>query len=439
MPPTRQDPPGARPASSPDLSSRWESERAFRAMLWTFAGVLLVYSAVPIANALLGESIKDNAVWFAAGQHVVRGEQIYPERGQQFPFMYPPTAALLLAPVSLLGQTGLVVALVVLNLLAWIASILLAVRLASGTWQRQPLLVYALPNLFISVYAWSNFHLAQPSLLLLALMLGAFVLLQGRHRAWAGSLFALAAAIKAFPFLAIFYLIVRRQWLATAALLLTLAFLLLALPTPFRGFAQARTDLQRWTQGMLFKYDDQGVAQRPGRSHSWRNQSLVGVANRLLRPVDADADIAPHRPIYVNLANLSFTAVNGIILAAALALGLLFLGVMPRRAHRTSETDALEAALFLLLLLLFTPLSFGYLFAILMFPFTVIVWRLLRRPNPRLLTCLIASVLLLALTIPFQKMAQAYGNTALATIILFAALAWELQSSRRPPSSGVLK
>lgn len=418
--------------SNETRASRWNSEAAFRAMLWTFAGVLLIFSAVPIANALLGESIKDNVVWFAAGQHVLRGEQIYPERGQHFPFMYPPTAALLLAPVSALGQTGLVVALVFVNIAAWIACVLLAVRLATGSWERQHLLVYAIPNVIISVFAWSNFHLAQPSLLLLALILGAFVALQQKRGALAGALLALAAAIKAFPFLVIFYLVARRHWQATAALLLTLAFLLIVLPMPFRGFQQARTDLHRWTDGMLLKYDDQGVAQRPERSNSWRNQSIFGVANRLLRPIDADNDrFRTHTPIYVNLADLSFAMVNRIILGAGLLLGLIYLGVMPRSRQRTHETDAIEFALFLLLLLMFTPLSFGYLYASLLFPFTVIIARLLKRKNRGLLLSLIVSVLLLALTIPFQKMAQAYGNYLVATLILFCALALQLREAKR--------
>ncbi len=415
----------------------WQSERAFRAMLWTFAGMLVVYSAVPIANALLGESIKDNEVWFQTGQHVLRGEQIYPERGEHFRFMYPPSAALLLAPVSALGQLVLVVVLVLVNIAAWIASILLSVRLATGTWLRAPLLVYALPNLFISVYAWSNFHLAQPSLLLLALILGGFVALQQTRGALAGVLFAFAAAIKAFPFLAIVYLIVRRRWLATASMLLALAFLLLALPTPFRGFTQARSDLQRWTEGMLLKYDEQGVAQRPERGNSWRNQSIFGLAHRLLRPIDADGNRwVAHTPIYVNVADLSFTAVNRIIAGAGLMLGLIYLAVMPRRAQRTRETDAIEFALFLLMLLMFTPLSFGYLFASLLYPFTVVIWRLLQRQNRRLLICLSISLALLALTIPFQKMAQAYGNTFLATLILFSVLAWELWTLKRSTPAG---
>ncbi len=413
------------------LVARLDHDRAFRLMLWLFGAVLLVFAAIPIANALLGESIKDYELWHATGQQILHGEQIYPQGETKFPFMYPPSAALLLAPVSLLGKTGVVVALVLVTAAAWFASIVLSVRLATGEWRRQHLLVYLMPSLVVIVYVWSNFHLGQPSLLLLALLLGAFVALQQKRNVLAGSLIALAAAIKAFPFIAIVYLLYRRYWIAAASLLLTLAFLLIVLPTTFRGFNQARTDLQRWTEGMLLKYDEKGVAQRPGRSNSWRNQSIFGVANRLLRQIDADEQYGLHPPRYTNVADLSFTAVNRIILAIAFVLGLIFIAVMPQRERRTSETDAMEFALFILLMLIVTPLAFGYLFACLLYPFTVVAVRLRKSPSRPLLICAIATVLLLALTIPWQKTAQGYGNTFFATLILFAALATELWRTKR--------
>src|SRR5205085_3177474 len=102
----------------------------------------------------------------------------------------------------------------------------------------------------------------------------------------AGALVAIAAAIKAFPAIAIVYLIYRRYWLAAASFVLTLVFLLIVLPIPFRGWDLAKQDLQRWSNGMLFKYDENGVGQRLGRSTSWKNQSIWGVANRLLRHVE---------------------------------------------------------------------------------------------------------------------------------------------------------
>ena len=411
-----------------DFAARLNTDRAFRAVLWLFAAVLLVFAAIPVANALLDESIKDYELWHDTGRRVLNGDAIYPERNQKFPFMYPPPCALFLAPVSLLGKTGVVVALVLVNAAAWLASILLAVRLATGEWKRQHLLVYAIPSLVIVVYAWSNFHLGQPSLVLLALMLGSFVALQARRGVIAGGLIALAAAIKAFPFIIIVYLLYRRSWVAVASLLLTLGFLLLVLPAPFRGFEQARDDLQRWTEGMLLKYDDTGIAQRPGRSNSWKNQSIFGVANRLLRHVDYDEQFAAHTPLYANVADLSFSTVNRIIVGSGLLLGLVYVAVMPRRSRRTGETDALEFALLVLLILLFTPLAFGYLFACLLFPMTVIVRRLLQEPRSALLVPTLVAVALLTLTIPLQRTAQAYGNTFFATLILFGALAYELWS-----------
>lgn len=429
---------GAEAAQGSRFIDRLNTDASLRLILWLFGAVLLVFGAIPIINLLLGESLKDYKLWYETGQQIINGEAIYPTRNQKFPFMYPPACALFLAPISLLGQAGLLATLVLVNAAAWVASIVLAVRLATGTWARPHLLIYVVPSLLIVVYAWSNFHLGQPSLVLLALILGAFVALQTRRQALAGILIAIAAAIKAFPFILIVYLVYRRYWWATASLLVSLAFLLLVLPAPFRGWDQARADLQRWTEGMLLKYDDTGIAQRPGRSNSWKNQSIFGVANRLLRHVDADDQFAHHTPVYVNVADLSFTTVNKIIVGLALLFGGVYIAVLPRRRRRTAETDAIEFALLVLLILIFTPLAFGYLFACLLYPFTVVVRQLLARENRALCGAAAAAVLLLLLTIPFQRTAQAYGNTMLATMILFAALSFELWRIKRQPAAAAI-
>jgi hypothetical protein len=411
---------------------RIDNDRVFRLLVWFFGLTLLTFAAFPIANALLpGKSIKDYELWYDTGQRVVHGAPIYPGPFRKFPFMYPPACAIFFAPFSLLGQVGLVVALVLVNVAAWAASIVFAVRIATGEWRRAHPLLYAIPSALIAVYAWSNFHIGQPTLVLLALMLGAFVALQSRRQPIAGALIAIAAAVKAFPFVAIVYLLYRRYWIAAASLVLTLAFLLLVLPAPFRGLQQAATDLRLWTGGMLLKYDDTGMAQRPGRSNSWKNQSIFGVANRLLRHVDYDDRFGRHTPVYTNIADLSFKAVNRIIVGLALLCGLAYVAVMPSRHRRTRETDALEFACLVLLMLMFTPLSFGYLFASLLFPFTVVVQRLLTTRAKRLLVLTAIAVLLLALTVPAQRTAQALGNTFFATAILFVALALELFDIKR--------
>lgn len=397
-------------------------------MLWVFGFVLLVLVLVPIWHAVRGHSTKDYWVWYQTGQTVLQGGEIYPNQWRKFPFMYPPPCALFLAPVSALGLTGLVIVLALVNAVAWICCIIFSVRLAIGDNRRAHLLVYFLPGLVMGAHIWGNFLLGQPSLVLLALMLGAFLSLQRQPQWLAGGLIAVAAAIKAFPVIAIVYLLYRRYWMATASLVLTLTFLLIVLPIPVRGYAQAQQDLERWSNGMLFKYDESGVGQRLGRSTSWKNQSIWGVANRLLRHVEYDHKYEPHEPVYVNIADLDFDTVNRIIGGCALVLGLLYLIAMPRRMGRTPETDAIEFALLILLMLVFTPLSFGYLFAWLLYPLTVIVHRTVAGPGPHkiLAACTGSAVALLALSIPFRVIAQAYGNALFATLLLFAGLALEL-------------
>ncbi|MFZ1218070.1 MAG: hypothetical protein WAO00_02200, partial [Chthoniobacterales bacterium] len=140
-----------------------------------------------------------------------------------------------------------------------------------------------------------------------------------------------------------------------------------------------------------------------------------------------------HTPMYANIADLEFGTVNRIILATALLFGLAFIAVMPRASQRTGKTDAIEFALLLLLMLLFTPLSFGYLFFWLLYPLTVVVQRVLAEPKRHagLLVCAGTAIVLLSLSIPLRVMAQTYGNAFFATVLLFAGLALELWRLKR--------
>ncbi len=275
------------------------------------------------------------------------------------------------------------------------------------------------------VYIWSSYHLGQPNLVLLALMVGAFFALRAKRETVAGGLIAVAAAIKAFPVLAIIYLVYRRYWKAAVSLVAALLFLLFILPAPFRGFERTWHDLEKWSAGML-KYSEVTVGQRPMRSYTWKNQSLIGVSNRLLRHVDGDAASAPHIPVYVNFADLTFRAVNAIIISVALTLGIMFIAAMPRRAMRTAESDATEFALLVLLMLMVTPLSFGYFYSWLMLPFAVITQRALVEKRSAVLWWTLPALGLLAFGLAFPRGAQLYGNTFFATLLLFVGLLIEL-------------
>jgi hypothetical protein len=391
-----------------------------------------VFSVLPLMRYLRANTIFDYELWYATGKRVLAGDEIYFFRAGKYDFMYPPPCAFFLAGASLLGQGGLIFLLVAINSAAWFCSAKLSAVLARGDRDTTSPWLYLIPSLLVIVYIWSSYHLGQPNLVLLAVMLGAFVALCTKHEIIAGGLIAVAAAIKAFPVIAIIYLVYRRYWKAASILVATLVFLILILPAPFRGFERAWHDLERWSAGML-KYGEVTVGQRPMRSYTWKNQSLIGVSNRLLRHVDADAASAPHTPAYVNFANLKFPVVNAIIVSAAVALGVLFIAAMPRRSMRTAESDTIEFALLLLLMLMITPLSFGYFYSWLMLPFAIITQRVLDGKSSVVLWWSIAVLTLLALGIPFRRGAQLYGNTFFATLLLFIGLSIELLRLKRQP------
>jgi hypothetical protein len=412
------------------IDRRLNSPAGLRRLISIFIGIAFVFSVWPLLRCLRGQTMIDYRTWYEAGRNVLTGHEIYFLRtSSEYDFIYPPACALFLAVASVLGQCGFVFVLVAINTIAWFVSARLSAKLAHGERGPPNPWLYLIPSFLVMVSIWSNYHLGQPSLVLLALMLGAFACLRAKREWCAGALIALAAAIKAFPVVAIVYLVYRKYWKAAASLVLTLIFLLLILPAPFRGgFERAWGDLEKWSAGML-KYNAHGVGQRPGRSQTWKNQSLVGVANRLLRHIDIDDTRPPASPVYANIADLKFSTVNAIIIVVALTLGVAFLLAMPPRHLRTPETDAIEFALLLLMMLMLTPLSYSYLFSWLMFPLAVVAQRsFTRKAIP---WWAIAAFAVFLLAAPFPRGAQAYGNFFFGALILFAGLATELWREKR--------
>ena len=407
------------------LNRRFNSAAGFRVLLAIFVVTAIVFSALPLLRYFRGHTLFDYKLWYETGQHVLAGHEIYFFRSGKYDFMYPPPCALFLAGASLLGQAGLIFLLVAINSAAWFYSARLSSLLAIGKNGARNVWLYLVPSLLVIVYVWSSYHLGQPNLVLLVLMLGAFIALRVKREIIAGTMIAVAAALKAFPIIAIVYLVYRRYWTAAASLIVTLVFLVLILPAPFRGFGRAWRDIEKWSAGML-KYSEASVGQRPMRSYTWKNQSLVGVSNRLLRHVDADAASAPHQPVYVNFADVKFSTVNAIVLCIALGLGIVFIAVMPQRSMRTAQSDAIEFALLLLLMLMVTPLSFGYFYSWLMLPFAVITQRVLAGKASTILWWGVAALALLALGLFRPRGAQFYGNTFFATLLLFVGLSIEV-------------
>jgi hypothetical protein len=402
------------------LAKRLEAPRmAFFMRVW-FIATAITFTVIPFIRFLRSGTDMDYRTWYQAGQTVLHGGEIYPH-GQIFPFMYPPTCALMLAVPAFFGKAVLILILSSVNTVAWLLCIwFTSVLISEKRIQNSPIVI---ANLIVVPIVWSSYHLGQPSLVLLALMLGAFLSLRYRRQFLAGALIAVAAAIKAFPLLAILYLIYRRYWTAAAALLVSLIILLFILPIPFRGGQRTVNDVREWQRGM-FRYEEGGIAQRPARSYSWKNQSIFGLANRLLRRVSSDDE--PHTA-YANVVDLNFRTVNIVIVACALILGASFVWAMPR--ERPPQSDAGEFAALLILILMFTPLAFGYLFVWLMVPLALLIKRTVASENSTVLTYLLVAYVLLVATAIAPRFAQTYGSLFFAAFLLYLAVVADLRTT----------
>jgi hypothetical protein len=217
--------------------------------------------------------------------------------------------------------------------------------------------------------------------------------------------------------------------------LLFLVFLLIVVPSPFRGIHRNLEDLQTWTQGML-RYDAQSISQRPQRGFSFANQSLVAVAHRLLRPVNAHRK--RDQTLFVNVADIDFKYVTVVIVLAGLGLCFFYILCMPSHTQRTNFSDALEYAMLLLLILIVTPFAFVYFFVWLLYPLVVVLNLVLSTPpgSPQRIRGWIwywACIILIAFTLPIPALypVQAAGNTLLACLLLFVGIGWKLRVAAR--------
>ena len=331
----------------------------------------------------------------------------------------------MLAPLSPLSRGAFVGCLLLLNSVSWTVCILASVYLATGRLRNQHPALYFWPSLAVIPFVHDTYLLGQPALLLLALLLGSFALLRRGQPVGAGALIAVAAAIKAYPILAAGYLIYRRKWKALIAMGITFSALMFVFPLAFRTPLQVGEDAALWVKGMLFKYDEDSIGQRPDRAYSYKNQSVQATVHRLVRPVLADGEA--NRTWKVNLLNLNFRQTTVVMIGAVGLLGLFYLGSTWGAAKRPQPADAVEQSMGIIMVLFLTPLSFNYGYVWLMFPMTVLLhlgFSSGRESRLRLLSwgSIAVSVVLLSLSVSMLRPAQAYGNVFVSGLVLMIAL-----------------
>jgi hypothetical protein len=430
--------------TQPVMATRWSRPPLgphTLAILFVAANVILM--ADPLIPQLFGHGKgKDYPLWYAVGQAVLTGKDLYPKTGQSFAFLYPPFAAVALAPFSFFGKAFSIFCIGVVNLISWWSAAKLSDRLAATPGPKAWWIV-ALPSVLALPFIWDMYDLGQPNLLLLAIMLAGLALMASRREWASGVMFGAAVALKAFPLAILPYLLWRRRWKAAVSMIVFSAVFLVLVPAPMRGFERNLGELKTWASGMVLSANEKGFGQRPEQNWGWKNNSLIAMVHRYTRPINAEAEHPEVKPLSVNFVNLSYDQANIVLAVVAGIIGLGFVAVLPPQTRRTPLSDAAEFALLIALMTLASPLARAYYFVWLLFPFTVLFYRAALDPERRVRRVagwsLFASIAIftVGVTLGPPHILQALGNMFWATVVIIGALVWLMRrsmASERPAS-----
>jgi len=403
--------------------------------------IFFICCAILIGDVLVPEILghgksKDYPLWFWAGQQVLQGKDLYPsDPHSYFEFIYPPLPAVLLAIPAWFGKVALYTCLSLLNVVAWWVTAQLS-HAMTGSGRVPGQWLYFFSGLVTIGFVFDMFDLGQPNLVLLALMMYGFWSIQHQRPWMAGSMFALATAIKVFPVAVFPYLVWRRQWTVLASMTVFLVVFLFVVPAPVRGFQHNIAELKRWYEGMVATSSEKGFGQRDEQNWSWVNQSIIAVTHRLTRPVNYNQDDLSKPAATMNVVDLSFKQANMVVLAVSALVGLGFLALMPPASRRTARSDAEEIGILFCLMTVASPLARQYYFMWLFYPVVILMHRAAydERPKARTLSWVVLGVAgaLMCLSFPvFPKDLQAYGNNLAATFVIAAGLVWHLLNPAR--------
>jgi hypothetical protein len=409
----------------------FDLERHERQALAVFLVLALLLSVVPVVNTIrYSRCNKDYNTWHNVGHLVREGKPIFPPETTVIAhnFYYPPAiASLFYAPISYAGKVGLVLVLCALSAAGHLAAILLSVYFATGRVRGQHKALYVVPYLLSLPFCWDIYFLGQLNLTLLGVMMLGFLALEHKRPIAAGALIALAAAAKAFPLVAIVYLIWKRYWLAAGSMLATLVLVLVLLPAPFRGFERNWQELTTWAEIMLLRNNSQTLANQPDRGYDYGNQALLSVVHRLTRPLPVSQ--VNKDKITVNFVSISAQSAFLVFFTLAGVMCLAYVWAMPARRDCVRRTNAIEYSILLILIVVFSPKAGSYYYCWTIPGFTVAFAELFASPKGsvrrRWITAGLGSslvVLSTALSQNFDRHAQGMGATMWGSVILFVLL-----------------
>lgn len=192
------------------------------------------------------------------------------------------------------------------------------------------------------------------------------------------------------------------------------------LPGAVRGFERNAEEVRQWANLMVGDQSGNSMAARSSVGFTRRNQSLLSLAHRLTRDVEAGEN---DHGITVNFVDLPPRASQFVGLSAVALLGAVLLLVARCRFAPTPAAHAQETAMVLVLVVLASPLAWTYFFCWLL-PAWAVALHGCRTHRWAIMPTALSGVLLLsAFTEQFDPTLQAYGVTAWGSVGLYLTIA----------------
>jgi alpha-1,2-mannosyltransferase len=294
--------------------------------------VLLALLAVTTYTLRIHKGMVDFGVNYRAGQRLLAGETLYQTADGHFMFKYLPVSALVYLPLGLLPIESAKATWFGISVAALIWSFALVHALVPLP--HRPYLL-GVSALVLAKYFLHELSLGQINILVTLLLLLATRALSRetatRHDATAGVLAGIATGLKPYAALFLPYYVLKRNWVAVAAGMATLAVALIV-PAIFYGVRGNIRVLSEWAVTL--------TQSTPALLTNNDNVSVLAFFAKWLGPTTR-------------------AAIAGAIGLAVLAL--LTLAVI-HRGGKSRERSVLECALLLTLIPLISPLGWDYTF-----------------------------------------------------------------------------
>jgi hypothetical protein len=420
--------------------------------VYAAAAMLALLTTAVMVGKYLHHDWKDVPVWYDVGWRVLTNQALVGLAS----YRYPPTFAVLISPLCALPFGVFFFLWYGVNAVLCAVAVRQTARLvypSKGVWQDSSIEGWSgfrpqvdttgpplpwLAGLMVVIYAIDNLYLGQTNILVMVLVYGSFLYLL-RNKEWlCGVPLGLSIAIKVFTVPLIAYLLYRRRWRAAASSVLSCTFFLLVFPAPFRGLDRNLQEVGLWGKRVVEPYLSKGKAGDWGQhALDFGNQSVQAVAHRYLTHVDANVAARRDKPMYVNFASLKESQVNRVVLAAFLALGLVFIAACGWKRPGTRDQEVVEYALAITLVLLASAIAWTYFFVMMLLPLAAAV-RLARegegmtRGSRGALWAGMAIFATATLLLHIHYL-RALGSVCFAAVVVYVAMvgaAWQMRRQR---------